>query len=116
MLNLFSRIIRRNFIKFIISFLLIFIFLISCSTDSKFTAAEILSHQNINIEAQINSLNAQLMHIDAMISSARMRKDMNQTDPTNINNSMIDNEIMGYESQKANISSQKNVLQMQVKN
>jgi PBP1b-binding outer membrane lipoprotein LpoB len=101
--------------KFIISLLLISIFLISCSTDSKVNAVENLSNQNVSIEAQINSLDAQLMHIDAMINAARMRKDMNQTDPTNINNSMIDNEVFGYESQKASIISQKNALQMQVK-
>ena len=87
----------------------------SCSTGSKSTAVENLSTQNVSIEAQINSLDAQLMHIDAMINAARLRKDMNQSDPANINHSMIDNEVFGYESQKASIISQKNALQMQIK-
>jgi PBP1b-binding outer membrane lipoprotein LpoB len=101
--------------KFCISLLLISLFILSCSTNSKVNGGENRSNQNISIEAQINGLDAQLIHIDAMINAARLRKNMNQTNPTDINNAMIETEIAGYEAQKANILSLKNALLMQAK-
>jgi hypothetical protein len=92
----------EKLIKHIILFLFSILF-ISCSTTSKVGVGKNLINQNINYEAQINNFDAQLVHLDAMITAARLRKEISQTDPSNINNLMIENEVMGYESQKLDV-------------
>jgi hypothetical protein len=101
--------------KYIVSLTLISISLISCSTNDRMNAGENVSNENLNLSAQLNSLDAQLNHLDAMINAAKARKDMTHTDSSHINNLTIENEILGYESQKTSIKAQKNTLQMQVK-
>lgn len=98
--------------------LLTFTFLLGCSTskaNNENQAIQDSSKLNIEIErnriqTQINALDSQIIHLDAMITSAQARRNI---DP-NLS-AAIDSEILNYEAQKVSLKSQKTHYELMLK-
>jgi hypothetical protein len=103
----FGTFIKLNLLDMKGIYFLTFLLLTGCGSSQSLKTKSKDRKASDHLHQQLSHLEVQIIHLDSMITDARVRKDT-----TVIDQSIIDSEIFAYEVQKNALMSQKSQLQV----